>query len=123
MKKILKRIALVVTAGALCAMLFACAPSNVSKAEEKMAKQGYTVTDINASILGLLFDGVEGGIMAVDNEGESIVAVRFESVDDAKDAFKDWDDLLSKLGKEGTAVRDGKWVYSGTGDAIEDFTD
>ena len=122
MKKMLKRIVLVMAMAVLFVSLVACVPSNAEKAKEKMAKEGYNVTDIG-SMAKLVFDGVEGGIYAVDNDGDMVIAVRFESVDDAKDAYNDWESLLSKLGQSGTALRDGKWVYSGMGDGVEDFAD
>ena len=122
MKRMLKRIVLVMAMAVLFVSLVACVPSNAEKAKEKMAKEGYNVTDIG-SVAKLIFDGVEGGIYAVDNDGDMVIAVRFESVDDAKDAYNDWESLLSKLGQSGTALRDGKWVYSGMGDGVEDFAD
>ena len=120
MKKILRRIVLVLAMAVVSVSLFACVPSNLEKAREKMAREGYTVTNIDASI----FDGAEGGIMATDVlDGDMVIAVRFESVKAAKQGLKDWDELMSKLGKQGTAIRDGKWVYSGIGDGVEDFAD
>ena len=118
MKKILKRIALVVTAGALCATLFACVPSDIAKAKEKMAREGYTVIELPEN-----FDGCVGGISATkvdfQDGADNLTAYLFESISDAKDFLADWDE---KVG-EGTAIRDGKWVYTGTEDAIEDFND
>ena len=122
MKRLLKRIVLVMAMAVLFVSLVACVPSNAEKAKEKMANEGYNVTAIG-SMAKLVFDGVEGGIYAVDNDGDMVIAVRFESVDDAKDAYNDWESLLSKLGQSGTALRDGKWVYSGMGDGVEDFAD
>lgn len=120
MKKIVKRIGLVLTMAVLCVSLFACVPSSLEKAQEKMAREGYNVVNINVDAL----DGAEGGIMATDLlEGDMLIAVRFESVKAAKQGLKDWDELMSKLGKQGTAIRDGRWVYSGSGDAVEDFAD
>ena len=118
MKKILKRIGLVLAIGVFCVTLFACVPSDIAKAKEKMAKEGYTVVEIPEN-----FDGCVGGISATkvdfQDGADNLTAYLFESVDDAKDFLADWDETVG----QGTAVRDGKWVYAGTEDAIEDFTD
>ncbi len=120
MKKLLKIIATSVLSVLACATLFACVPSNIEKAEKKMAKEGYDVKDI-----GKLGDGCVGGISArkadLQDGIDFLIAYLFESNDDAKDFLADWEELVGN--ESGTAIRDGKWVYAGTEDAIEDFED
>ena len=93
----------------------ACVPSNMDKAETKMKKEGYTViayTDDEA-------EGLVGGFNATKFENfttDSLFALLFESSKDAKEFYKDMKDKSS-------AIQEGKWVYWGTEDAIEDFED
>ena len=95
-----------------CLTLFACAPSNVEKAEKKMEKAGYTVKAYEDKEA----EGAVGGFVATKgiNLFDSITAVLFDNKDDAK-AFAE---AMSAL----NAVQDGKWVYFGSEAAIEAFT-
>ena len=127
MKKALKKIFLALAMTMTLFALVACVPSSVEKAKKKMAKEGYTVLSIDEDVLDALdIDGAVGGINATKRDGlsiDSLIAVRFASVKDAKAAIADWDALMNRFGAKGTAIRDGKWVYSGSEDGIEDFTD
>ena len=107
MKKI-KKILCLFLATVACLFITACTPSSLGKAKDKMKKEGYTVTTYEVEA-----DGVVGGIMAVDSEFDMLYAVLFESRADAK-AFAE---------NSASGVQDGKWVYWGTEDAIEDFTE
>ena len=99
-----------------CLSFVACVPSSMDKAEEKMKKEGYTViayTDEEAEGLVGAFTATKmEGILNVDN----VTALLFESSKAAKEYYEGLDN-------KGSALQDGKWVYWGTEDGIEDFTD
>ena len=98
-----------------CLGFAACTPSSVEKAEEKMRKEGYNVVAYSKEDA----EGCVGGFFAEEKgilELDSIYALLFES-SKAAQAF------IEESGDKLNAVRDGKWVYWGTGDAIEDFLD
>ena len=99
-----------------CLSFVACVPSNMDKAEEKMKKEGYTVlayTDDKA-------EGLVGAFTATKMEGllnvDNVTALLFDSKDAAKEYYENY-------GNKANAIQDGKWVYWGTEDGIEDFTD
>lgn len=114
----MKKILCAVLAAVSCLGFAACVPGSVEKAEEKMKKEGYTVIAYEDKEA----EGLVGGFNATKVEGflgsesDSITALLFESSSDAKD-------FVAELGDDSKAVQDGKWVYWGTEDAIEDFTD
>lgn len=111
----MKKILCAVLAAVSCLGFAACVPGNVEKAEEKMKKEGYTVIAYEDKEA----EGLVGGFNATKFEGfsaDNITALLFESSSDAKD-------FVAELGDNSKAVQDGKWVYWGTEDAIEDFTD
>ena len=94
----------------------ACVPGNMKDAEKKMKSEGYTViayTDKDA-------EGLIGGFNATKAEGlfdvDNLTALLFESEKAAKEFYKDMEN-------KGSAIQDGKWIYWGTEDAIEDFKD
>ncbi|MBQ7924544.1 MAG: hypothetical protein IJ329_04485 [Clostridia bacterium] len=125
MKKIFKWFTLAAASALTCVMLVACTPSNLEKASDKMAKEGYKVTELK----GDSEEGCVGGISAtkanldftnMDFEGDTITAYLFES---KKDAEAYVNDVKENWGEDYSPVQDGKWVYWGTEDAIEDFTD
>ena len=99
-------------------MVTACVPSNIEKAEAKMEDAGYTVVAYDGADDA---EGCVGGIMATNVEGltnvDTLIALLFESKDDAKDFAEKWDN-----DKYETATVKGKWVYAGTEDAIDVFT-
>ncbi len=116
MKKMIKWISLV-AASAFGMMLFACVPSGLEKAENKLAREGYNVTVSTK-------DGVEYlyATKLDDNETEELYAYRFDSKNEAKTFYKNKKaELLSK--GLSSPIQEGKWVYVGTPDAIEDFED
>ena len=112
----MKKILCAVLAAVACLGMAACVPSNMDKAEEKMKKEGYTViayTDEEAEGLVGAFTATKmEGILNVDN----VTALLFESSKAAKEFYKDMEN-------KGSAIQDGKWIYWGTEDAIEDFED
>ena len=109
----MKKFICVFLAALTCLFLFACTPSSVEKAEDKMEKAGYTVIAYSDKEA----EGLIGGFNATKAEGlfdvDNIMAFFFETKDDAKKfAEKSGDDVK----------QDGKWVYWGTEDAIKAFT-
>lgn len=112
----LKKVICAVAAAMSCLFLFACTPTSVSKAKDKMKKEGYSISTYSAEDA----EDVEGGFIAVKKEGlldiDTITAILFDSTKAAKKFMEENGDSLN-------AIRDGKWVYWGTEDAIEDFTD
>lgn len=125
MKKLIKWISLALAATS-CAMFAACTPSSLEKAKEKMAKEGYEVFEISKYVPSILLpETCVGNMAAVEVEGLNILsadwlyACLFETANDAKAFVADWDEVIGK----GTAIQDGKWVYAGSEDAIEDFTE
>ena len=112
----MKKILCAVLAAVACLGMAACVPSNMEKAEKKMKEEGYTVityTDDEA-------EGLVGAFTATKMEGllnvDNVTALLFESSKAAKNYYEGLDN-------KGSALQDGKWVYWGTEDAIEDFTD
>ena len=112
MKKILSAIMAIIA----CVGFVACVPSNMDDAEKKMKKEGYTVIAYSDDEA----EGLIGGFNATKAEGlldiDNITALLFESTKAAKDFYNEMDN-------KGSAIQDGKWVYWGTEDAIEDFED
>ena len=97
-------------------VVLACVPSDLDKAYDKMAIEGYKVT-INKAKGD---DGSLGFVVAMktdEGETETLVAYLFDSKGAAKKFYE-----ANKASGE-TILRDGKWVYSGTEDAIDDFID
>ena len=98
-----------------CLALAACAPMNIEKAEDKMKDAGYTVVSYDE----IEADGLVGGIIATKIEGlldgDILYALYFSSIGDAKDYY-------DGLDKKDDVKWEGKWVFSGTDDAMEDFT-
>lgn len=112
MKKFISALMAVLACIAMC-FLVACTPSNVEDAETKMEEAGYKVIAYSNKDA----EGLVGGLIATklaDLELDTLTAAYFETADDAKAFYED-------LG-ESNATQDGKWVYWGTEDAVEDFT-
>ena len=112
----MKKIICTILAAMACLSFVACTPANIDKAKDKMKKEGYVVMAYEDKDA----EGFVGGFSATKTEGfmdvDNITALLFESTKDAK-AF------MEKYGDQSKAIRDGKWVYWGTEDGIEDFTD
>lgn len=96
-------------------LLTACKPTSIEKAEKKMEDEGYAVVAYEVDKDKV--DGFVGGFIATNGiiSGDSITAILFESADDAKDYYKDVG------GEDSKWVREGKWVFMGTDNAIKDF--
>ena len=97
-----------------CVVMASCAPMNIDKAEEKMEDAGYTVVAYE----GEKEEGLVGGIVATKMESlldiETLTALYFSSMGEAKDYYDDLDNDDAKW--------EGKWVFWGTEDAMEEFT-
>ena len=116
MKKLLCGLLAAIT----CLMLFACAPSNLDKAEDKMEAAGYKVEDYDIDV-----DGYVGGIYAIPTgsagsviggliDGDVFHAILFET----KEAATKY---LEAKGEDTKYAQNGKWVYWGSEKAIEAF--
>ena len=112
-----KFISTMIMAG-VCLAMAACAPMSVERAEEKMQKEGYGVIAYEDKEA----EGLIGGFVATKNDGEGLFDIEIEMITamlfETKDAATDFYSAANQVG----AVLDGKWVYWGTEDAIEDFT-
>ncbi|MBE5743337.1 MAG: hypothetical protein E7358_01305 [Clostridiales bacterium] len=116
MKKFIKALTTCVVLLLTMVLFVACVPNNAESATKKMKEEGYSV--ISAPINA---EGIVEGILATDIEGfemESLTAVWFETVEDAKKFMENFEEDENELIK-----RNGKCVYFGTADAIEDFED
>ena len=96
----------------MCIGMAACTPSSVEKAEEKMQEAGYKVVAYSKDA-----EGMVGGFVAskgITDVTNTMTAILFETKDDATDFYSN----ISETG----AVLDGKWVYWGAEEAIDEFT-
>ena len=114
MKKILKSLCIALVAVVTGFAITACKPSNIEKAEAKMEKAGYTVMAYDSVKKE---DGFVGGFIAMDiKAGQSILAILFESKEDAEKYAE-----LNKKTEYGEAKVEGKWFYAGSEEAIKAF--
>ncbi len=123
MKKAIKWMPLLAVSALTCMAFVACAPSTLEKAEEKLVKEGYKVqieTDMGD------VKECKGALMATKTEEghtDVLMAWLFDSRGAAKDYYNEYKDQLNEMSESSSPVLDGKWIYIGTSDAIEDFTD
>lgn len=118
MKKALKFLSLAMMVLFTGALLTACVPSNVEKATEKMEEADYLVIDYTKADDA---EGCLGGLLATKIlDGEGLIAILFDSKDNAKDYYEN---LTDKDTEYGNFLQKGKWVYAGTDGAIEVFED
>ena len=112
----MKKFLLAIITAIMCIGMAACTPSSVEKAEEKMQEAGYTVLAYSNEDA----EGMVGGFNATKSTGllsaETLTALLFDS----KDAATDFYGTYSQFNKD--AVLDGKWVYSGSEEAVKAFT-
>ena len=109
-----KGICAILTAMA-CIAFVACVPSSVEKAKEKMKLEGYAVIGVQ----DYQGEGLVGGFSATKlewDDADNLTALLFSSKEDASNFYNNMSDTSR-------AFLDGKWVYWGTEDAIEDFKD
>lgn len=126
MKKIIKWITLAAASALTCVAFMACAPTSLDKAYEKLAMEGYKVQIIEADVN---IKGHVGGINAQRTETDDgavdmdvLMAYLFDSKSAAKEFYEE---QLGKTSENdvGSLLREGKWVYMGTADAVDDFID
>lgn len=103
-----------VLAGLSVISLVACAPRTVEKANEKMRLEGYTVIKTTENAQGFV-DGISAE-KTDDGQIEKLVALLFDSKKNAKAYYE-------SVKNSTNALLDGKWVYYGTEDGIDDFLD
>ena len=113
MKKLI-RLASCVLVLVLSVFMLACAPASLDKAKEKMEKAGYKVSVVTED---------EGeGIVYAYKGNEKIMAIMFEDKEDAEEFYNDSVKMYAFiLFDMDNAVLEGKWIYSGTAQAIKDF--
>ena len=109
----MKKVILAILAMLSCFAFVACVPSNVEKAEAKMKEEGYIVVGAEDQEA----EGLVGGFLATKLT-DTINAYLFSSKAEAKDFYEKLSDKTKSK-----AIQDGKWVYWGTEDAIDDFKD
>ena len=111
MKKLIKWCTLALATLSLSVFFTACAPSSIDQAKAKMVKAGYDVSNV----LYDGYDGCVGGFYASEGllSEDKLTAYLFETTQYAAE-------YLTEHGGE-RAVQKGKWVISGSTDAIEDF--
>ena len=120
MKKLLKLLVASILTVITAVMLFACAPANLDKAENKLKNDGYTIVsseEVNK-------DGVVGMVIAYKQDGifdyEYIVAVLYENSTKATEAVNE---IEEEFGSYGNVYQSGKWLIVGDEDAYEDFVE
>ena len=111
----MKKVILAILAMLSCFAFVACVPSNVEKAEAKMEKEGYIVRGEERVEDVVLLGGLVGGLVATKLT-DTINAYLFSSKAEAKDFYEKLSDKTKSK-----AIQDGKWIYWGTEDAIDDF--
>lgn len=119
MKKALKIIVAVALIAAFACILFACVPTNLEKAKEKMENEGFTVLSASFN-----YEGIEGAFNATKasfSEGSgTLTAIYFESTSAAKEAYETIVGEENK-DKDNAVKQSGRWVYFGTSAGIKAF--
>ena len=124
MKKLLKLLSLALIAVIASCSLLACAPSDLSKAKEKMAAAGYNVIVTEAKegnednrVGTIVVTKIEIGATF---EAESFTATLFKSAKDAK-AYYEKNYGSDDKEDESTVKLSGKWIYWGSGETEKVF--
>lgn len=106
----MKKFILAIVMTVMCLGMTACASANMVLMEYKMDLKGYNVrvTEINEN-------GCVGEIRCASSDKGIVTAWLFESTDAASDYYA----RISHGYRN--AVLDGKWVYTGTEEAMDDF--
>ena len=94
--------------------LVACTPRTIEKANEKMRLEGYTVVKTAENAQGFV-DGISAE-KTDDGQLEKLIALLFDSRKNAKAYYE-------SVKNSTNSILDGKWVYYGTEDGIDDFLD
>lgn len=113
MKKLIRLIACTIML-VLAMVMLACTPANLEQAEEKMGKAGYNVN--------ILAEENAEGVLVASKGNERIMAMLFQTKEQAEEFYNnDYKMLAFILYDIDNAVLDGKWIYSGTSQAMKDF--
>ena len=122
----MKRILDVLTLLVCVVLLVACAPANSDKAKAKMEKAGYTASWVANKEVGE--DGQVGYLSATKGNsigslidgvlnGDGLVATLYDSSANAKKAYKETQNSEGNT----SAVLVGKWVVTGSDEALKAF--
>ena len=125
----MKKFLVALMAAFTCFAFAACAPLNMEKAKDKMKEAGYSVEVSDEAAAELIAGEKAVGILVATDgdfsfsEGldvDILTAILFESTAAAKEYYE-----AHKGEEEANQImkRSGKWVFAGTADAIEDFTE
>ena len=122
MKKALKVISLALAMVCCAVMFIACVPATPEKAEKKLEKKGYTVTvvEVTEVVESLAPEGCECSVMAINEDGETVVAYYFDKGANARDYYKE---LKDEVDDEDDVVvkKSGKVVVAATKQGWKDF--
>ena len=113
MKKIISIVAVILLVAMLGVILIACTPKTIEDAKAKFEKKGYDVSTRTGKKVPSYYaeEGVIGTIYAEsEDEEEYFEAFLFETKDDAKEAYKDYEDDLKDEAED-----DDDFVYGQTG--------
>lgn len=117
MKKNIRIIATLAIVVMCAAILVACVPQSVEKAEQKMKDADYIVVGFKDSDKP---EGVTCGFVATRVlKGEIVTAIWYSTSTEAKDAFNEYKEANDD--KDTIVKRSGKCVYFGTEGAIQIF--
>ena len=126
-KKIVAIVAIIALAAILAVCLVAC--NNQDTFEKRMKDKGYVVVSMSSEQIHDTISedvDVEWAIVAtkgdmMSGEGEYVTIVKFKNESDAKDSVSEALASFEAIGMDGyTAERDGKIVFVGTTNAVND---
>ncbi len=141
MKKTIKWLTLAAASAITCTAFVACVPSDLDGAKTKLEEKEYEVVVTEKDDMGILApNGVVGMLYAerettvtvakVDGTGteekttiDTLEAWLFENKDAAKSYYEEYVAYMSSKGEDVVVLveQKGKWVYTGTEDAMKDF--
>lgn len=120
MKKLTFRLFSVLSLFLLVFALVSCKPDNADEARERLEEKGYTVTILTGTEADLAFaylDDVAETVTAIKGSTDNMfVAILFDSEDAAEKAKSELE-----VHSEYEVHQSGKWVYSGSDEAVEAF--
>lgn len=117
MKKFLKSIVVTILTIITAITLFACAPSTIKEAKNKMEDLGYTTIYLNETKQNGLLGTAK--FMRVDKNGSDIITVFL--YDSAKTANSLKGKYQKTVNKNESVSVDGKWIIIATENAKKDF--
>ena len=138
----MKKLSLIILILILLFVFSACTPKTMEKAKNKMEKKGYTVEAYLISEDGINYlnsdskngfvkivipmtEKVDGRLQAYkdpnDSHSDGLVALYFDNEIKAINFYNEYQNEYN-IDNDYEFVRSGKWVISGTSQAIKDFT-